>query len=101
MPNRPPVHSPYGTALDARRRNDRERGSSHARGYDRNWRRFRIGFLARNPLCADCERRELLTPATEVHHVAKVADRPDLRFDPANVMALCQPCHSARTARGE
>jgi hypothetical protein len=32
-------------------------------------------YLAENPLCRDCEERGLVVAATEVHHVAKVADR--------------------------
>jgi 5-methylcytosine-specific restriction endonuclease McrA len=42
-----------------------------------------------------------VTAATESHHIAKIADRPDLRLDPANLMALCQSCHAIRTGRGE
>jgi 5-methylcytosine-specific restriction protein A len=98
MPVRPPVHTPQG--LPPRQR-DRERRSASARGYDRLWRKFRLVYLASNPLCVDCQAKGLITPATEPHHIAKLADRPDLRLDPANIMALCQECHSARTARGE
>ncbi len=80
---------------------DRERGSASSRGYDRRWQRFRADILAARPLCEDCQTRGHVTPSHEVHHVVKLRDRPDLRLDPANVRALCTPCHSARTARGE
>lgn len=82
------------------RQYDAWRGSSTSRGYDAAWRRVRVAYLAENPLCADCFPHRL-TPATEVHHVAKVADRPDLRLDFDNLKALCKACHSARTAKGE
>lgn len=78
---------------------DTWRGSSTSRGYDAAWRRTRMAFLADHPLCTDCYPR--LTVATEVHHIAKVADRPDLRLEFDNLRALCKACHSVRTARGE
>jgi 5-methylcytosine-specific restriction protein A len=101
MPTRPPIHRPLGQLRSAQSESDRERGSASARGYDRLWRKFRQAFLAEHPLCADCEREGLITVATEVHHREKLVKRPDLRLDPANATALCTPCHSIRTARGE
>ncbi|WP_408734794.1 HNH endonuclease [Gluconobacter morbifer] len=80
---------------------DRHRGSASARGYDRKWQAFRKWFLIRNPLCHDCRREQLLTPATEVHHIQKLRDAPDRRLDATNCMALCHSCHSTRTACGE
>ena len=71
------------------------RPNYNERGYDGEWRKFRKTFLYCNPLCADCRR-----VATEVHHIAKVRDRPDLRLDVNNCMPLCKSCHSKRTARG-
>lgn len=43
----------------------------------------------------------IITPATEVHHVVKVKHDRSRRLDPTNVLALCGPCHDARTAKGE
>ena len=83
------------------REHDRLRGSAATRGYDAAWRRFRDAFLRSNPLCADCGARGRVRASREVHHVLKLAARPELRLAPANCMALCKPCHSARTARGE
>lgn len=80
---------------------DENRGTRTQRGYDNRWLRLRAAFLAEHPLCADCEANGMVTPAEQVHHVAKVADRPDLRLDWENLMALCAGCHSRRTARGE
>ena len=102
MPMRPPVHHPqHGSPAQIRQRYERDRGTSDQRGYDRAWRRFRLGVLQTAPLCADCHKRGNLTAATEVHHIVKLRDRPDLKLDPANVMPLCRPCHSSRTANGE
>lgn len=84
-----------------RREQDRWRGSAASRGYDRTWRRVRLMYLAEYPLCADCEALGRAQAATEVHHRAKVADAPERRLDPGNLMALCHECHASRTGRGE
>jgi 5-methylcytosine-specific restriction endonuclease McrA len=39
--------------------------------------------------------------ATDVHHIAKLRERPDLRFEETNLMPLCSGHHDARTARGQ
>ena len=79
-------------------RYERTRLSSSNRGYgDAAWKRFRSWILQTRPLCEDCGREF----ATEVHHIVKLALRPDLRLVPSNVLALDRRCHSKRTARGE
>ena len=100
MPIRPPQHRPPGWVKPASW-SARERGSASARGYDRAWERFRVWVLSVWPLCFDCQAAGRLTASNEVHHIAKLRDRPDLRLDPGNVMALCKPCHETRTGRGE
>jgi 5-methylcytosine-specific restriction protein A len=62
---------------------------------------FRDAYLSAHPLCADCQALGDVTAANEVHHIAKLRDRPDLRLDATNVMGLCKTHHSERTARGE
>jgi 5-methylcytosine-specific restriction enzyme A len=72
---------------------DRARGSAHARGYDRAWRRVRASLLAGEPLCRLCRQDGRVTVATEVHHEVRVKDNPSLRLDPTNLVPLCQRCH--------
>lgn len=84
-----------------RKQVDDRRGTRQQRGYDADWYRLRHQHLLRWPLCADCLDRRMYTAATEVHHMAKVADHPERRLDPDNLMSLCRTCHSRRTARGE
>jgi 5-methylcytosine-specific restriction protein A len=79
----------------------RFRESAAKRGYDRQWRRLRERILFQFPLCLDCKERGELTLSYEVHHVVKISDAPHLRLDPNNLRALCRPCHTARSARGE
>lgn len=84
---------------------DNERGSSAQRGYDADWKRFRKRFLSKpeHAFCEDCKekRQPRMVPSTEVHHVKKVAEYPELRLVESNCRGLCKECHSARTARGE
>jgi 5-methylcytosine-specific restriction protein A len=101
MPIRPPIHQPAHGAAAKRQARDRWRGSAASRGYDAAWKKFRAGFLRSNPLCADCFKAGIVTPATEVHHIRKLRDHPEVRLVWADAMALCRPCHSTRTANGE
>jgi 5-methylcytosine-specific restriction enzyme A len=76
-----------------------DRPSASKRGYDRRHQRLRKVFLAKNPLCHDCEEQGRLTTATEMHHIVALRDGGTNHWD--NLMALCKPCHDKRTRRGE
>ena len=80
---------------------DRRRGSPSKRGYDDRWERLRKLYLHANPLCEDCLEQDTVTLAEQVHHKRKVSEHPELRLCWDNLRALCAPCHSKRTARGE
>lgn len=86
---------------DDRKLYDQRRGSAHSRGYDRRWMAFRLRYLAANPLCIDCLDKDVVTLAREIHHVAKLADAPALKYEDSNLKALCKACHAARTLLGE
>lgn len=63
------------------------------------WLRLRRDILTAHPLCERCLKDNILTPATEVHHVRPVeeaysrAERAQRMYDPANLQALCHDCH--------
>ncbi|ODS53218.1 MAG: hypothetical protein ABS36_14945 [Acidobacteria bacterium SCN 69-37] len=98
------VHAGYCPAHQQqrpRRQHDRERGNSTQRGYTYRWQQYRLRRLRETPYCEDCDAAGFVALATEVHHVVKLRDRPDLQFVDANTRCLCQPCHSRRTAHGE
>ncbi|QDU62155.1 HNH endonuclease [Planctomycetes bacterium Pan216] len=110
MPRRIPTYRPPSLAPDQgdpeterRRRYQRERtDQAFQRFYQsKRWRRFRKWFLARQPLCIDCEAAGRLKEADQLHHVVKLKDDWSRRLDPTNVVGLCRSCHSKRTARGE
>lgn len=109
MPSRPRKHCSYpgcGVLLAAgwktrcpKHAVKDTRPSSYQRGYDSNWRKVRRMYLADNPLCLDCMADGRYTPATDCHHIRKVADGGTHSFD--NIMALCKTHHQQRTGRGE
>ena len=72
----------------------RKADTSH---YDRRWQKIRAMYLAKNPLCAECQKAGRLTPANEVHHIVAVNDGGSDHDD--NLMGLCKSCHSRKTAK--
>jgi 5-methylcytosine-specific restriction enzyme A len=80
------------------RQHDEQRGSAAQRGYGARWQRLRGMVLRGSPLCAECARQGIVTPATDVHHLVKRRDGgPDAE---GNLEALCHACHSRITAQG-
>lgn len=54
------------------------------------WRMIREVVLRRQPVCAHC----WIAPATDVDHV----DGDAWNNSPVNLVGLCRPCHSRKTA---
>lgn len=77
------------------------RESCGKRGYEYAWRWFSIAYLRQHPFCEDCLERDIVTPTTEPHHLIKLKDAPDRKYEESNLRALCKPCHQFRKARGE
>ncbi len=89
---RPPILR--NAAIDAAnaQRYDEMRGTPRDRGYDEAWSRCRHSYLSAHPLCEDCQKFDILTPADEVHHIIPLRDGGDkLNFE--NLRALCRACH--------
>ncbi len=57
-----------------------------------------LRWLTNNPLCVECERQGLTTPATEVDHIVPHRGDKVLFWDHDNWQALCKPCHDVKTA---
>jgi len=57
------------------------------------WRRFRIWFLRRHPLCVG---GSCTAPGTQVDHIKPIAEGGE-RFDESNCQSLCASCHSKKT----
>lgn len=69
------------------------------------WTNLRLSFLKKNPLCADCQSRGVITPANEVDHITPHRGDMNLFLSTENLQSLCKPCHSKKTykelGRGE
>jgi 5-methylcytosine-specific restriction protein A len=82
--------------------NERERGSSAARGYGWMWQRARAYFLAEHVACGDPYKRHVgvLVPATDVDHIQAVHGLEDpLFWNRDNWQALCHTCHAYKTTQ--
>lgn len=86
---------------DGAKEYDRQRGSSHQRGYDARWRKARLMFLRENPLCVECQRQGKLTAATVVDHIVAHKGNKELFWDRSNWQSLCLSCNSVKAAREE
>jgi 5-methylcytosine-specific restriction protein A len=86
------------SAAVVKRELDRQRPSAARRGYGRRWRRARA-YLARHPLCVQCQAAGRIEPSTTVDHVVPHRGDQKLFCDEANWAALCKRCHDAKTAR--
>ncbi len=60
------------------------------------WQRLRRIFLAKHPLCEDCEGRGITEPAAHVDH-RKARQDGGADWDVANLRGLCASCHSRKT----
>jgi 5-methylcytosine-specific restriction protein A len=70
--------------------------SRHERGYGTAWEKLRKVVLQRDRhLCQPCLEAKRFTPANQVDHIlAKANGGTD---DPANLRAICSPCHTKKT----
>lgn len=74
-----------------------ERDNAYERGYSSQWQKARKQFLAKRPLCAECERIGKLTPATVVDHIKPHRGDKVLFWDESNWQPLCKKCHDRKT----
>ena len=65
----------------------------------RVWRRLRMQYISRHPLCEICEAEGRTRAAQEVHHIVPISrgmDRTTMRrlaYDIKNLQSLCSECH--------
>ena len=79
---------------------DRLRGGADTRGYNAQWRRVRLAFLRKYPLCVECRKEGRLVPATVVDHIIPHRGDQKLFWDESNWQALCKHHHDAKTGKG-
>lgn len=76
---------------------DGKRPSSYRMGYDNKWKKRRLIFLRKNPLCESCRENGRYTMATVVDHIRPHKGNKELFWDESNWQALCKPCHDRKT----
>lgn len=72
--------------------------SSHSRGYGARWQKLRLHILARDFYlcqCAECAKRQVPLPATEVDHILPKAQGGT--DDESNLRAVNKDCHKRIT----
>ena len=66
---------------------------------DPRWRRLRAEKFKNDPLCEECEKRDIVKQAEEVHHKIPFetgrtpGEIEALAFDYDNLQSLCVKCH--------
>ncbi len=102
MPSEAKKHCPRGhksyigrRCPECERKRNIERGTAHERGYDKEWKEFRLKYLQAFPNCSieDC-----LDPATDVDHIKSLKEGGE-KFDMFNLRSFCHRHHSQRTGR--
>lgn len=74
------------------------RPSSSQRGYGARWRKVRLSWLKREPLCCLCKAKGVIILATVVDHVQPHRGDYQLMWDEGNYQSLCKRCHDTKTA---
>ncbi|KXU35859.1 holin [Ventosimonas gracilis] len=90
--------------------------SQHSHVYHNpRWRKARLSFLQRRPLCVLCQQVGQVTAASVVDHIRphrlgqalqsgqkdSIQQAQALFWDSANWQPLCKPCHDRHKARQE
>ena len=96
MPNMPMTQNEYDGIKRTRERSIE--AETWKQWYSsRKWRSYRLRFLAKHPLCVECEKNGIITMSTEVDHIIPHKGDISLFWDPNNHQSLCKPCHSTKT----
>jgi len=77
------------------------RPTARQRGYTSAWDKARKAFLTAHPLCAECAKRGVQTPASHVDHITPHKGDKALFWNRANWQPLCPTCHNSGKQRAE
>jgi 5-methylcytosine-specific restriction enzyme A len=82
-----------------KKQKEKTRESASARGYSSQWRKARIGYLAKHPLCTICNDNGRIVAGNVVDHIKPHLGDKGLFWDSDNWQTLCASCHGRKTAR--
>ena len=63
------------------------------------WTKLSRAFRAEHPLCAECQRKGIIRPATCVDHIVPWPICQDDFFNRSNLQALCEDCNHEKGQR--
>lgn len=62
------------------------------------WRRLRAVKIEQQPLCEECLRNGVMTPAQVVDHIVPI-NKGGSELDLCNLQSLCHACHNRKSAK--
>lgn len=101
--------APHGVLCECQRTQTRDRNARHdanrpsaaKRGYNHEWRKARLEYLASHPHCRECSKQGVTRLATVVDHVIPHRGDNRLFWHRAGWQPLCAPCHNSIKQRQE
>jgi 5-methylcytosine-specific restriction protein A len=95
-------YCPKHTEIKAKERREYDKTRPYKHLYNSaRWQYLRKKILFVNPLCVECEKQGIATPATIADHIRPHKGNINLFFDPLNLQGLCKRCHDTKTSREE
>ena len=62
------------------------------------WRKVRLQYKKKNPLCENCERHDILKEGRDVDHIIPMKQGGD-KLSYSNLQTLCRSCHNRKSAK--
>ena len=62
------------------------------------WKKFRVNYLKRHPLCIECKKVDITMKATIIDHIIPINSGGD-PWDENHMQPLCYVHHNKKTAR--
>jgi 5-methylcytosine-specific restriction protein A len=80
---------------------DKARGSSYKRGYNKRWYKARAIYLKEHPICEcnECMATSAFTTANVIHHKIDHKGDANLFWEVSNWQALSKRCHDKITRK--
>ena len=82
--------------LSDKQYNKYQRDPQTYKRYSNRWRRIRQLYVKEHPICELCEKKGIIKPVEEVHHIIPLSEGGSHKSN--NLMSLCKSCHSKITA---
>ena len=96
MPSFPKSKRPHW--IPERKPHERRRNKGLFNYNSKAWRIDRAAFMGFNPICAECERKGQVTPASVCDHIIPISQGGD-PWDWDNRQALCDTCHAVKSGK--